>query len=366
MGAEHLTELQVRDSTGGCVDLGAFGVSRSSLKRALENALLGNQVHDFSASVDAPVPRRYYGARGHKIILTCAYTLSNGCSGSVRVFVKRHLHRGSTEGWHYQHLGAQEAPIPRLFLTVEDSDREVLFLEVVDTDTRSDAEFITDEARFREFITLVARFNAIHPHPGYLAFLQDKDVGGALGGAVCFWLDRIWRQACIGELGPVLEQWCVAFSDKRRQLQRLATRLANPVRQMDRGLCSNDCYPHCTGRRHTTGERLIFDLEFVSLAPRFRDIARWLGMPEAIGSYCAPRSELSQCYLETYSRGKAQRVHLSQFLKEATLLWASSTFGDLKRGWLAAQKRPATGGNSLLHGLRLLVSAQSEIDALLS
>ena len=134
---------------------------------------------------------------------------------------------------------------------------------------------------------------------------------------------------------------------------------------MDRGLCSNDCYPHCTGRRHTTRERLLFDLEFVSVAPRFRDISRWLGMPEAVGSYCAPRSELSRCYLETYSRGKARKVTLSQFLDETTLLWASSTLGDLKRGWLAAQKRPGTGGDSLLEKLRILVSAQPEIDVLL-
>lgn len=118
MGTDHFAEPQIRHLTGDCVDLSVFGVSGSCLKRALENALHGNQVHDVSISVDTCVPRRYYGARGHKIILTYSYTRAGGRSEKARLFVKRHSHPGSTEGWHYQHLSEHGAPIPRLHLSV--------------------------------------------------------------------------------------------------------------------------------------------------------------------------------------------------------------------------------------------------------
>ena len=88
-------------------------------------------------------------------------------------------------------------------------------------------------------------------------------------------------------------------------------------------------------------------------------------MPEAVGPYCTPRSELSRCYLATYSKGEAGKVALNQFLDETTLLWASSALGDLKRCWLAAQKRPGPGGEPLLEKLGILVAAQPQVEALL-
>jgi hypothetical protein len=363
MDFDHLTKTPPGDPIDDKIDPDVFGLAPSHLLSALENALPGGKARDVAIAADTYAPSRYYGARGHKVIVTYSYTRPGGRRAQTRLFVKRHSHPGTMEEWQYRRLHEHGAPIPRLHLAVRDpQDREILFLELVDTDPRPDEEFIRDEGALREFITLVARFNAIRPHPDYAASLQNKDVGGALGTAVCSWLEQIWRQACQGQLGPALMRWCLTSGDQLCRLQKLAVGLAVPLRNMDRGLCSNDCYPHATGRRPVTGERLLFDLEFVSLAPRFRDIARWLGMPETVGSYCVPRARLSQWYLS----GRASTVPLSQFQDETTLLWASSTLGDLKRCWRAAQKRPHTEGQTLLEKLRILVAAEPQVNALLS
>lgn len=66
-------------------------------------------------------------------------------------------------------------------------------------------------------------------------------------------------------------------------------------------------------------------LEGVRLAPRFSDVARWLGAPDAIQPRCLPREELARHYLAAYARWGGSAVPLVQFLEETRLLCLKDT-----------------------------------------
>ena len=203
-------------------------------------------------------------------------------------------------------------------------EREIIFLEYLRPagDLHPFRWFFSDEGRLRHFLALAARFNAIRPSEEYETNLYHQPIGD-----VCRWLNngaealrRVWERAATGELGLTLRDRCAASGEKLPLLQGLAADLVAPVSQMAVGLVHGDYYPDSTGWRRDTGELLMVDLEGVRLAPRFSDVGRWLGAPDAVQPRCLPREELAWHYLAEYARWGGSAAPLQQFLEETRLL----------------------------------------------
>jgi len=305
-----------------------FGLTRSQLQPIVDN-IAGKPVGAFDVSIEHELGGRY-GYWGEKAIPTFTYTTRSGRAGNETLFVKWLQEPGAREPLHYEWLARHDAPIPRLYGTLTVGDRgPMLFLEYVDEIIHND-EFLKGAAQFRQFLALAARFNAIPPSEEYAVWLQDDDFGRGLMSAVPV-LDAIWDLAGKGRLGDGLAAFCSGSDDKLTRLQTLARRLIEPVSAMETGLCHTDFYPENTGWRRETGELLLFDLELVARAPRFFDVARWLGAPDDLRPLPLPREELAQHYLNEYARCGGRPASLGQFVEETRILWMA---GDITMlGW---------------------------------
>ena len=338
-----------------CSPTNVFGLTKAQLKPIVDSTSLFGPVASFEISVKHKVLPIYYGAKGEKVIPTFIYTTWSGYTGEITIFAKKYNESGPKETYHYLHLMKHNAPIPKFYGDLRDSDnREIIFLEYLKTFNSNDRMFIRDPKKFKQFLALMARFNAIKPSKEYAAVLQYKDVGGAISRRVMSALDSIWKQANYGKLGDDLKLLCSNLN-KLTQLKTFAKELIKPIKQMNRGLCMNDCHPHCTGYRFFTKERLFFDVEFVAFSPRFRDVAIWLGAPDIIQHYCLPRVELAQYYLEQYSRWGGATLETVDFLDEVQALWTSWTFGQLNKWYTKALNKSVPKREILYRKLTQLI-----------
>ena len=306
-----------------------FGLAKSQLRPIMDNIVSDETVDSFDVSIEHEV-QGYYGYQAEKIIPTFTYTTTTGNTGKVIVFVKWFYRKGPAEAHNYTYLEKHHAPIPRMYGTlIKSHQREMLFLEYLAPVTDSDG-FLNDDDQFHQFLALAARFNAIQPSQEYASKLPHHDIGRSLKESVSV-LNSIWDYACKGELGNALKQFCSSSEDNLNRLKNLAKQLIDPVNQMKTGIAHTDFYPENTGWRRETGELLMLDLEFVGFAPRFYDVAGWVGAPDDILPRCLPRRELAQYYLEQYIRWSGCPVPLEQFLEETRILWMA---GELKMlGW---------------------------------
>ena len=308
-------------STGPATPI--FGLKEEQLL-ALVESIADEPVESFGVSIEHEVTG-HYGYQAEKLIPTFAYLTRSGQTGTTAAFAKFFREPGPREAHHYTYLAQHQAPIPRMYGTVMGPDeREIIFLEYLRPagDLHPFRWFFSDEDRLRHFLALAARFNAIRPSEEYETRLYHQPIGD-----VCRWLNngaealgRIWERAATGELGPTLRDLCAASGEKLPLLQGLAADLVAPVSRMAVGLVHGDYYPDSTGWRRDTGELLMVDLEGVRLAPRFSDVGRWLGAPDAVQPRCLPREELARHYLAEYARWGGSAVPLEQFLEETRLL----------------------------------------------
>lgn len=89
---------------------------------------------------------------------------------------------------------------------------------------------------------------------------------------------------------------------------------------------------------------VIFDLEDTMLAPRFEDVADWLGLPDEMQPRCRPREDLAQYYLRERERHGGNRVALDDFLYEIGLLWKAHVLRGL--GWWLGYGGVLDGGDA--------------------
>ncbi|GAF89698.1 unnamed protein product [marine sediment metagenome] len=71
---------------------------------------------------------------------------------------------------------------------------------------------------------------------------------------------------------------------------------------------------------------VIFDLEDTLIAPRFLDIAVWLGAPDNLERRYADRRTVSDEYLRRYNARKDTSVSVDEFLSEVHDLWIAWQF----------------------------------------
>ncbi len=77
------------------------------------------------------------------------------------------------------------------------------------------------------------------------------------------------------------------------------------------------------------------DLESVGFAPRFYDVAPWLGAPDGVRPRCRPRSELAEHYLTEYARWGGCAVPVAQFHVSMSMIVYSAVI----MGFLILQPR---------------------------
>ena len=305
-----------------------FGLPKAQLQPIVDS-IAGEPVAAFEVGIEHEL-EGHYGYAGEKAIPTFTYATRPGRAGRETVFVKWLHEPDAREPVHYEWLVKHQAPIPRLYGVLKVESRgPMLFLEHLH-EIINNEKFLEDEERFRQFLALAARFNAIAPSREYAALLPDHGLCRTLTSMVSV-LEAIWELAGKGRLGNDLAAFCSGPDDKLSHLQELATRLIEPVSRMETGLCHTDLYPENTGRRPATGELLLLDLELVARAPRFFDAACWLGAPDDIRAWPLPREELAQHYLGEYARCGGCPAPLDEFLEETRTLWMAAEITML--GW---------------------------------
>ena len=289
----------------------------------------------------------------------------------------REIAPAPTEAIHYRNLALHRAPIPRMYgaLTVAAPDpREVIFLEWLDdvvTEQEPFNAFQNGDEHFRQFLSSVARFNAIAPSSEYAEHLRTvrerervypwKKEGRDLADSMFAVLRTVYDDAQQGKLGPALQQTCSRSAHQLGALEALAHRLVEQKAAMPIGFCHRDLEPFQTGRRSRTGEVVLFDIESPNLAPRFCDAAVCLGAPDAYQPRCRPREELARHYLDEYVRHGGASVPLGQFLDETYILWLEWTYGWLSMFHKQALEGRPTGRDLLERKLTFLLHEASRI-----
>jgi len=299
-----------------------FGLTTSQLRPIIENIAHNEPIASLDIAIEHQV-QGYCGYSAEKVIPTFAYTTQSGNAGKISVFVKRFHRTGPAEAHHYINLRNHQAPIPRMYGVLTDTDgREILFLEYLEPigDIQACEKFMDDLDNFRQCMAATAHFNAIQPSEEHVTQLPRKNIAqGLMDAAVT--LERIWTHACNGELGDDLRHLCLASRNGLQQLQTFARDLMEPVLKMDTGLIHSDIYPENTGWRRVKEELLIIDLEWIGFGPRFYDAAGWLGAPHDLQLHRDQRRELSQYYMEQHIRWGGREVPLDQFMEESSVLW---------------------------------------------
>ena len=271
-----------------------------------------------------------YGLTAEKAIVEISYTTQSGSEGRAKIFGKKNYDPGKVDGLHYESLRKHSAPIARIHGKLTDCDgREAVFLEYLDVVT-SDwpcHDFFRDPDNFLPFLSLIAGFNGIEPSNEYLATLDHNDAAKRLNGPVLAELDSVWAHAEKGELGDGLKTFCTG--EKLRQLKAIAKRTAAELLKMPTKMTMGDgAYPWHVGRRPGTGEMVAFDLH-PEIAPRFWDVAPFLGAPEGHLPRCRPLRELASTYLREHRTSGGDEVSTERFLQETRTLWVAVTLRDL-------------------------------------
>jgi hypothetical protein len=288
-----------------------FGATEDDLLRFVSSAA-GEPVDSFTIAFEyqlGPVK----GFNADKILPTFYWTGRSGTEGRTIMFVKRNPphHR---EAFHYAHLGKHGAPIPRLYGAIRDEQgRDALFLEYLDALYDEDW-FFSDPERCRRYFSASARFHAIRPDQEYMVELRPKDMGQVLREALDA-LDSAWRACATGELGGALQTLCQERAAALPALKDMAAQCAARAKAMPTGLSC--CGPlHQCGWRRDTGELVFADIDGVSIAPRFWDIADEIAGGEAPHGFALSRQELGACYLRELSRHDGGTIALDAFLSE--------------------------------------------------
>ena len=341
-----------------------LGLTQTRLQPVVDD-VAGEPVATFEVHVvDHAWP--HYGVRGEKVAASFAWTTRSGRAGETMVFVKkqgepicdragREIAPAPAEAMHYRSLALHHAPVPRMYgaLTVAAPDpREVIFLEWLDevvTEQEPFGRFQNDAEHFRQFLSSVARFNAIVPSSEYaehLGSVRERErhypwhrEGHGRADSMFAEVKSMYDDAQQGKLGSALQRTCSRSAHQLSALETLAHRLVKQRAAMATGFCHRDLEPFQTGRRRSTGEVVLFDIESPNLAPRFCDVAVCLGAPDAYQPRCRPREELAQHYLDEYARHGGPPVPLGRFLDETYTLWLEWTYG-----WLSMFHRQALDG----------------------
>ena len=98
---------------------------------------------------------------------------------------------------------------------------------------------------------------------------------------------------------------------------------------MEKGLYHWDHAPRNMGWSPLQQRHVIFDLEDTLWAPRFCNIATWIGGDNYIEDKYLPQEELAKLYLDIYNGKLSTNISVDSMLDECFALWVISKVGDM-------------------------------------
>jgi len=192
-----------------------FGLTKSQLWPMVECAM-GEAVASFDITIENEV-RGPGGIMAEKVVPTFRCRTRSGSDGEVVVFAKRRHEPGPGDACQYRWLREYDAPIAGMYGAMAGADgREIILLEYLDVVTEPEPceSFLKDPAQFPEFLSAMARLNAIRPVGEHAQALRKTDDGNRGGpndwrariGAAARTLDDIWRRSPGGDYGEPMRR----------------------------------------------------------------------------------------------------------------------------------------------------------------
>lgn len=273
------------------------------------------------------------GICGEYLRATFTVTTERGATIDVPMFVRRQLHAAERkrQAHHYDHLSAQEVPLPRMYGShVDDAGREILLLELLEDPGGSDAALLAQEEYLIEFLELAAALAAVPLDVEYVGRL-GYDVAGR--DFVLNWADwlpwsvhilgRIETKVESGTLGDGLRAYCLRHPQAVVCLKRACLPLMRAVRTLPLGLVHGDFRPGNTGRSRGDARLILYDLEDLYIDARFFDVGQIIGAPKCPLPGKGSSEDLAQVFLQAYEARTGRNVDLHAFMNEARLTWAA-------------------------------------------
>jgi len=296
------------------------GLSEAQLRTVVESAV-GRRVSAISTSFHHRITG-HPGYRGEKCIPTFRCTASDGTRSEVTMFVKRLSHPEGGETRQIAFLAGVGAPIPKLYGVLKDKDgHDILFLEYLPIVYR-DEDVYSNPDRLRRFLRLAAQLNTL-PLPRTDDVLPSHADLFKIPEAQISVLTDVAEHATGGNLGDELKRFFTGGAPVLPHLQQLLARLSTRVKSFPLGFVHGDFWPFHTGSRDDSQEILAIDLGCACLAPRFFDIAPFIGPPDTEANPCMRSEDVARAYLAEYNPKSGGSTQLKEILLEADAVWTA-------------------------------------------
>jgi hypothetical protein len=256
-------------------------------------------------------------------ILTLRYPIEENRFRSETIFIKRAVDQGSREAQKYLSLASLDIPTPRLLADIYKDNAEIILLEFlpkIGIDFQS-----ADEVN--SLLHLAAQLNSIQNPP---------EIFGQSGGGIPQdeFNERIRR--ALREIARDrsllitvdIPRWLDAY-----QLARVA------CKSMPRAVNHNEFFFQQVGwvQRSGKNQLVIFDLETMSLSPRFTDIA---GILPRLAIYTGQSQiDLFKIYFDRLCELNALELEIDKAFHELRLVQVKDAFDSLPR-LVDVAKRP--------------------------
>lgn len=266
------------------------------------------------ASIEAFSSYEKQGLNGgsNSCILTLRYPTGGNQFRSETVFIKHAADPRNTEAQKYQALASFGIPTPRLLAVIHKEETEIIFLEFlpkIGIDFHSTGEV-------NSLLHLIAQVNSIQdpsdlfkPGPGIPQAEFDERVKAALAETA---------QA---------RSWPITI-DVPRWLQAYQV-VQDACKSMPRAVNHNEFSFQQVGwtQRDGTDQLVIFDLETMSLSPRFADMA---GILIRLAMYAErDQFELFEIYLDRYRQLSRLDLGMDEAFREMRLVRITDAFCSL-------------------------------------
>lgn len=297
-----------------------FSIPLDDMEKIVETAV-GSDTEVLDWKWIHTLKKGFEGHRAEKRIPTAVYVDDSGNPKQMTFFIKRHINFEQNEAIHHHLLSMTDAPIPRLFgFYTAENQRDITvseYLEPLFIDEPYDL-FLNDEVTFSEFIRATAEFTTVEISETYMKHLDSGYMENHFRARNTF-VDSLSRG----------ETFKLASNDRRiplseparSKIQNQLKALCDKMDEMPKGLYHWDHRPCNAGWSRRQNRLVIFDLEDTLLAPRFLDIARWLGAPDEIEQRYADLRSLSNYFLGIYNPRMQTDVSTDEFLCETNILW---------------------------------------------
>ncbi|MCL2772625.1 MAG: hypothetical protein FWD71_04670 [Oscillospiraceae bacterium] len=268
------------------------------------------------------VHKEYSNARSERFVINVGY-IKNYREYSKNFFIKKPREKNPNEAIPYLNLQGCDAPIPKLYAYYsEENESDIIITEVVNPLHEVGSDFMLREEIFKPFITATAEFNSVKISAEYKNFLfQRYDIVNQKIIPYKEKLEQIFIQIHEQEKYARFRQ---SFSQKTLDaLLALHGKMCRRVISMERGLYHWDHSPYNSGWSELQNKLVLFDLEATLWAPRFDNIAVWIGGNDE--TY-ASKEVLAEFYLSIYNQRLGANISVDNFLYECYPLWLASKF----------------------------------------